>query len=195
MNLDIDTIKNVVIEDGIELCVTSYGGSCTNVLTDTLHECGIQTNTKLWGEVLSHLPGYVSLGIPIIYVYDNPIKSFMSTRRRGLNKFVHRKMNNNNKNVIYTHEKLIRNMITQFHSFTNVKRDDVLVLHSKELFNANVIDKISLFLSFHGIDKKISHKFPFIYKNPSHKHDDLTLGLAHLFNKYSNELKFINNYS
>ena len=198
MICDMNNIQDLVKQDGLQVCVTSYGGSCTNALCDILYECNIKTNTPVWGSILCHSPCYHNLGIPIIYLYDHPIKSFMSVKRRGkLIKMNYAKMTNNLDSV-YTPEKMIRSMINQFHSFTNEKRDDVLVLHSKELFQTNISSKISNFLIKNGINEKIYNdlnvKLPLIYKQPSHKDNELTIGLAYIFNRYKNEIQKIVNY-
>jgi hypothetical protein len=100
MIYDMNNLKNLVKQDGLQVCVTSYGGSCTNALCDILNECGIVTNTPVWGSMLCHSPCYIELGIPIIYLYDHPVKSFMSVKRRGkLIQMNYAKMTNNLDNI------------------------------------------------------------------------------------------------
>ena len=198
MICNMSIIKEMVKQDGLHVCVTSYGGSCTNALCDILNECGIVTNTPVWGSILCHSPCYYDLGIPIIYIYDHPIKSFMSVKRRGkLINMNYAKMTNN-LNSVYTPEKMIRSMINQFHSFTREKRDDVLVLHSKELFQPNISSKISSFLIKNRINGKIYNdlkvKLPLVYKQPRHNDNELTIGLAYIFNRYKNEIQKISQY-
>ena len=198
MICDMNNVKNLVKQDGLQVCVTSYGGSCTNVLCDILNECGIVTNTFIWGSILCHSPCYIELGIPIIYLYDHPVKSFMSVKRRGkLIKMNYAKMTNNLDSV-YTPEKMMRSMINQFHSFTRENRDDVLVLHSKELFQPDISSKLSNFLIRNGINEKIYNdlnvRLPIIYKQPSHKDNELTIGVAFIFNRYKNEIQKIAQY-
>ena len=198
MICNMSIIKEMVKQDGLHVCVTSYGGSCTNALCDILNECGIVTNTPVWGSILCHSPCYYDLGIPIIYIYDHPIKSFMSVKRRGkLINMNYAKMTNN-LNSVYTPEKMIRSMINQFHSFTREKRDDVLVLHSKELFQPNISSKISSFLIKNRINGKIYNdlkvKLPLVYKQPRHNDNELSIGLAYIFNRYKNEIQKISQY-
>ena len=150
MICNMDTLKERVKNDGLEVCVTSYGGCCTNVLCEILNNCGIITNTPVWGDILCHSPCYVELGIPIIYLYDHPVKSFLSVKRRGkLIQMNYAKMTNN-LNSVYTPEKMLRSMINQFHTFADTKRDNVLVLHSKELFQPGIASKIISFLTKNG---------------------------------------------
>lgn len=197
MSFDINNIKNLVKEDGLKVCITSYGGSCSNALCDILNECGLTTNTFVWGSMLCHSPCYMDLGIPIIYIYDHPVKSFMSVKRRGLSKANYAKITNN-PNSVYTPEKMIRSMINQFHSFTRENRDNVLVLHSKEIFQPGIAAKISDFLIKNGINEKIYNdlngKLPLIYKHPSHKDNELTIGLAYIFSRYKKEIQRIAQY-
>ena len=198
MICNMDTLKERVKKDGLEVCITSYGGCCTNVLCEILNDCGITTNTPVWGDILCHSPCYVELGIPIIYLYDHPVKSFLSVKRRGkLIQMNYAKMTNN-LNSVYTPEKMLRSMINQFHTFADKKRDDVLVLHSKELFQPDISSKIISFLTKNGLDKKVYNelnlKLPLIYKHPSHNDKALTIGLAYIFNRYKNEIQKIANH-
>jgi hypothetical protein len=122
----------------------------------------------------------------------------MSVKRRGkLIQMNYAKMTNNLDSV-YTPEKMMRSMINQFHSFTRENRDDVLVLHSKELFQSDISSKLSNFLIKNGINEKIYNdlnvKLPLIYKQPSHKDNELTIGLAFIFNRYKNEIQKIAQY-
>lgn len=197
MICDINNIKNLVKEDGLQVCITSYGGSCSNALCDILNECGIITNTPVWGSMLCHSPCYMELGIPIIYIYDHPVKSFMSVKRRGLSKTNYAKLTNN-LDTVYTPEKMMRSMINQFHTFTKYDRHDVLVLHSKEIFQPGIAAKISDFLIKNGINEKIYNeldgRLPLIYKHPSHKDNELTIGLAYIFSRYKKEIQRIAQY-
>ena len=56
-----------------ELCVISYGGSCSNALVDVLERNGYRIRTDLWRDILCHCPVYFDMNIPVIYIYDNPI--------------------------------------------------------------------------------------------------------------------------
>jgi hypothetical protein len=199
MICDMNNVKDKVREDGLEVCIISYGGSCTNALCDILNECEIVTNTPVWGSILCHSPCYYELGIPIIYLYDHPIKSFMSVKRRGKLMLMNYSKMTNNLNAVYRPEKMLRSMINQFHSFTREKRDDVLVLHSKKLFQPNISSKISDFLIKNGMNEKIynnlNNKLPLIYKQPRHNDNELTIGLAYIFNKYKTEIQTIAQYT
>ena len=199
MICDMNNVEDIVRGDGLQVCVTSYGGSCTNALCDILNQCGIITNTPIWGSILCHSPGYHKLGIPIIYLYDHPVKSFMSVKRRGKLMNMNYSKMTNNLNAVYTPEKMLRSMINQFHSFTQEKRDDVLVLHSKELFQPNISVKISEFLIKNNLNEKIYNdlniKLPLIYKQPHHNDKELTVGLTYIFNRYKNEIHKIIHYT
>ena len=120
MICDLDNINEIIMKEGLNLLVVSYGGSASNLLTDTLEKNNYKIKTKTWHEILCHCPHYIETDVPIIYIYDNPIKSFLSVKRRGLQKINQKKMSNNN-NVSFSDENFIKVMINQFNNWTNQK--------------------------------------------------------------------------
>lgn len=175
-----------VKRENLQICVVSYGGSCTNTLQQRIQQLGFITKTSKWGSVFCHLPEYVNLGIPIIYLYDNPKKSFLSQKNRASTIQTNLKKLSNDDNLVYSDEKFIEHMIKQFHSFTDTKRDDVLIVKSSELFNKDIIEKLSTFLK-----KDCSDIFPLKYVTPKAKIDDR---YKELFDKYEDEIKYINEF-
>lgn len=76
-------------------------------------------------------------------------------------------------------------MIKQFKSWTGIKRDNVLVIKSCELFENNIVNKLEKFL------KKKINNFPLLYITP--KTDITNIECTKLFNKYRLEIDIINN--
>ena len=187
-DLNTENIKNIIHNEKIDVLIVSYGGCCSNTLVTELQNNGYVCSTETWREILCHCPHYIEIDIPIIYIYDNPIKSFISMKNRGdcwwgLNQ---QKMSNNN-NIVLSDENLIELMIKQFNSWTNIKRDNVLVIKSCELFENSIVDKLEKFLK-----KKLCH-FPIPYITPK-------INIKHinknneLFKKYKLEIDKINNF-
>ena len=190
MICDLNNIEEIIENEGLDLIVVSYGGSCSNQLVYTLELNNYKCKTKIWIEILCHCPHYIKTNIPIIYIYDNPIKSFLSMKRRsnGYWNVNQRKLSNNN-NVALSDENLIKLMINQFNSWTNVKRDNVLVIKSCELFENNIVNKLEKFLN-----KKIYH-FPISYKKPKTNIEVIeNENDKNLFEKYKLEINEINNF-
>lgn len=136
---DLTKVNELVKKEGLDICVVSYGGSCSNQLVSVLEKNGYKCRTPTREDLLCHCPKYVQLDISTIYIYDNPIKAFLSMLRRGegwwdVNQ---RKMNNNN-NVRLSNENLLVSMINQFVSWTNNKNDNVLIIRSDEIFKDNI---------------------------------------------------------
>jgi hypothetical protein len=190
MICNLNNVKNIIKDEGLELLVVSYGGCCSNTLVDVLSKNNYKCNRPIWSSILCHCPEYIEIDIPIIYIYDNPIKSFISMKTRGDGFWDINQMKlSNNINVDLSDENLLNLMISQFNSWTNIKRDNVLVIKTCELFEYSIVDKLENFLK-----KKLYH-LPIIYKNPK---TDITnnkdIKLIELFEKYKLEIDKVNDF-
>jgi len=188
---NLDYLKNTIKEEKLDICVVSYGGSCSNTLVDTLIKNGYTPITNIWQNILCHCPRYVDIDIPIIYIYKNPINSFLSMKNRGRYFCdVNQIKLSNNWNTELSDENLLKLMIKQFNNWKNIKRDNVLIIKSSELFEENIIQKLETFLN-----KKINY-FPIQYIEPTTKVDNITdISLIELFKKYKDEIEKINNFN
>jgi len=188
MIYNLDNVNEDIRKEGLNLLVISYGGCASNSLTDILQKNDYKIRTKTWNEILCHCPDYIEIDIPIVYIYDNPIKSFLSMKRRGLNVINQKKLSNNN-NVSPSDETLIKLMINQFNNWTNQKRKNVLIVKTDELFETSIVNKLENFL------KKKIHYFPIKHVQPKTKTNTKDVEkYKKLFKKYQAELDFINTY-
>ena len=80
---ELNNIKKIVQRENLNLSVISYGGSCSNQLIHILQHNNYKIRSSISDSLLCHCPHYIDIGIPIIYLYDNPIKAFLSMKRRG----------------------------------------------------------------------------------------------------------------
>ena len=182
----IQDLNNINIGD-LNLCVVSFGGSASNTLVNALHENGFNTKNKIWEKILCHCPEYVNLGIPIIYLYTDPRSAFMSMKRRGSGIWdVNQKKLSNNNNVKLSDDNLLQLMIKQFDSWTGTKRNDVLILHTNELFQPDIVDKLEKFLN-----KKVKG-FPLQFKNPKTDYSKCTY-FVDLFERHKDGIERVNN--
>jgi hypothetical protein len=95
----------------------------------------------------------------------------------------------NNNNVKFSDENLLKLMINQFNSWTEVKRDNILVIKSSEIFEDGIVNKLETFLK-----KKISN-FPIKYKTPKTIVENLENNeLIELFKQHELEIDKINNF-
>tara|TARA_B110000208_G_C11690965_1_gene402247 strand:- start:142 stop:735 length:594 start_codon:yes stop_codon:yes gene_type:complete len=182
--------KNVsqqINKEGLDLLVVSYGGSASNTLVNTLEKEGYNCKTALWHHVLGHCPKYIDCDIPIIYIYNNPIKAFLSMKRRGFDDPNQKKLSNCD-HVKRSDETLLKLMIKQFHEWTDIKRDNVLIIHTDELFKDSIIGKLNTFL------KTTVRHFPIEYRTPKTNTNNITEKLNKLVDKYKNELDKINKF-
>jgi hypothetical protein len=190
MICDLNNVQTIIKEEGLNLLVVSYGGCVSNTLVNELEKNNYNCNTKVWRDILCHCPKYIEIDIPIIYIYDNPIKSFISMKNRnhGYWDINQQKLSNNN-NTDLTDENLIKLMINQFNSWTNVKRDNVLIIKSCELFEDSIINKLEGFL------KKKLYNFPIVYNKPKTDiTNNINIELLPLFEKYKSDIDKINNF-
>ena len=190
MIVDLQNADQVVKEDKLDLLVVSYGGSCSNLLNDKLKQNGYNTYTHYYELILCHCPTYIDLNIPIIYIYDEIIKSFLSMKRRGNGYWdVNQIKLSNNNDIELSDENLLKLMINQFYNWTNNKHDNVLIIKSKELFEPHIKKKLELFL------KKELINFPIQYIQPkTNINTMLNPELIYLFEKYNDDINYINNF-
>lgn len=190
-NLDDNEHINYIIKnEGLDILVVSYGGSCSNTLVDLLEKNGYRCRINLWHKILCHCPTYIDVNIPVIYIYDNPIKAFLSHKRRGVGFWdKNQKKLSNNYNVELSDENLLKLMINQFNSWTHIKKDNILVIKSSELFEVGIINKLEKLLN-----RRVSH-FPIQYKTPKVTYDNIEyFKSTELFKVNKSELEKIINY-
>lgn len=191
MICNLDNINNIIDIEGIDLLVISYGGCATNTLIDALEKNNYKIRTQTYNDILCHCPYYIETHIPIIYIYDNPIKSFISMKNRGNGIWdVNQKKMSNNNDTDLSDENLLKLMINQFNSWTNIRSDNVLIIKSFELFENSIVDKLENFLK-----KKLYH-FPILYNKPKTniENDENINKYSKLFKKYKLEIDKINNF-
>jgi hypothetical protein len=86
MICNLNNANDIIKSEGLDVLVISYGGCCSNILVDYLEKNNFKCRTEIWDKILCHCPEYIECDIPIIYLYDNPIKSFLSMKNRGKGK-------------------------------------------------------------------------------------------------------------
>jgi len=185
MICDLTNINELVKNEKLDICVISYGGSCSNQLVDVLEMNGFSVKTPIWSKILCHCPQYIDLDIPIIYIYSNPIHSFLSVKRRTSYWVVNQQKLSNNLKIELSDETLLKLMIKQFNTWINVKKDNVLILKSTELFNNDIVNKLQSFL------KKNLTNFPVKYVTPKTDINNLDREEKKLFSKYKTEINNI----
>ena len=186
---NLNKINDQIEKEKLEICIISYGGSCSNQLADVLEQNGYKCRTPIYHNLLCHCPKYVKMNIKTIYIYDNPIKSFISMKRRGPGFWdVNQRKLSNNLNVTLSDENLLKLMIKQFNSWTNIKDDNVLIIKSEELFEEKIVNKLENFLQ-----KKLIN-FPIKFIEPKSNIKSVDVNLYILFKKYKKKIEKINNF-
>jgi hypothetical protein len=190
MICNLSNANEIIHNEKLDLLVVSYGGSCSNILVDTLEKTGYKCRSTTWDNIFCHCPTYIEVDIPIIYIYDNPIKSFLSVRNRGKGYWdINQKKLSNNNNIELSDENLFELMIRQFYSWTKNKYSNVLLIETNELFDINIVYKLENFLK-----KKIKY-FPIQYVKPKTDISDIKeKKMIELFEKYKIQIDYINNY-
>ena len=191
MICDFIDIDKIIQSEKLNLCVVSYGGCCSNTLRSTLEQNGYICETEIWKKILCHCPKYTSMGIKVIYIYDDPIRSFLSQKRRGDGIWdVNQTKLCNNVDVELSDENLLTAMIKQFDSWTSRADDDanLLIIHAKELFEDAIVSKLERFLG-----EPVQH-FPITYVEPLSVINNLDIEEFRLFQPYSHDIDRINQY-
>ena len=108
MICNLDNIKNIIEIEGLELMVVSHGGCASNTLIDSLEKNNYKIRSQTYNDILCHCPYYIETHIPIIYIYDNPMKSFISMVERGSGIWdINQQKMSNNKYVDLSNENLL----------------------------------------------------------------------------------------
>lgn len=191
MICDLRDVRQIVRDEGLDVCVVSYGGSCSNRLVDVLEENHYTCRTPTWRKILCHCPCYIDMGIPVIYLYDHPVKSFLSMKRRWKGRANQRKLNND-KRVKCSDENHLASMIRQFDSFTrHADQEGVLILRSAELFDDGIVVKLRTFLGNERLEG-----FPVPYRAPRTVLEGRKFSRAEagLFLRYQAEIDRINRF-
>ena len=189
---NLDNINDIIKKENLDLLVISYGGSASNTLAKILEKNNFNIRTKTWHNILCHCPSYIETDIPIIYIYDNFIKAFLSMKKRGKGWWdVNQQKMSNNKNTVLSDKNLIKLMINQFNTWTNIRKNNILIVKTCELFENSIVNKLECFLK-----KKINH-FPIPYNKPKINIEDIKENneKSKLFKKYKLEIEKINNFS
>jgi hypothetical protein len=183
---DLKQINDIIKEEKMDICVISHGGCCSNQLVDILTENGYNIRTPIWDNILCHCPEYIDIDIPIIYIYGNPLYSFLSVKKRGEGFWdINQKKLSNNENITLSDENLLKLMLKQINAWINIKKDNVLILKSSEIFEEPILDKLQSFL------KKDLHSFPITYIKPKTSLENLDRDELMLFQKYKKNINTI----
>lgn len=183
---DMRRINQVIQQEGLEVCVVSYGGSRSNTLVNALAENGLRCRTRVWGDILCHCPHHFRAPIPIIYVYDDPMKALQSMKRRGREFWnVNQMKLSNNRNVEFSDENLLRLMVQQFKSWTSRRDRNVLVVKSCELHEPPIVQRLETHLA-----RKLSG-FPIPFRASDPAPNDLD---PRMLARYQRDIDLIRNH-
>ena len=183
---DLKQINDIIKEEKMDICVITHGGCCSNQLVDILTENGYNIRTPIWEDILCHCPDYIDIDIPIIYMYGNPMTSFLSVKNRGNGHWIiNQQKLSNNENTKLSDENLLRLMLKQINTWININKPNVLILKSSEIFEESILDKLQTFL------KKELHSFPIKYIKPQTTLENLDRDILMLFQKYKKNINTI----
>jgi hypothetical protein len=154
-----ENINNIIAEENLDVCIISFGGCGSNTLNSKLQENYINCNTELWRTKLCHYPKKININIPVIYIYRDPIRAFLSMRRRwnAFYKINQIKLSNGNNDIVFSDENLLYLMIEQFYNWTNEKSNNVLIVKYDELFAPEIKNKLENFLTSFNVENSESN--------------------------------------
>jgi hypothetical protein len=181
---DLTNINDIIKNEGLEICVISYGGSGTNELIDILEMNGYKCKTPTYSKILCHCPVPIKIDIPIIYIYRNIIDAFFSQKRRGRDLWAANQQKlSNNLNTKLTDRNFLNLMANQFTSWKNSNLQNILFINYNECFDDNFKIKLEIFLKNPNLCG-----LPFTYKEPKTKYNinEIDPRLKKLFLEYQN---------
>lgn len=188
-----NNIVKAVKEQGLDVWIASYGGSCSNTLVNVLQENNLKCKCDIWGDALCHAPVYVNLPIKTIYVYNDIRIALMSMYRRGP-RIAHvnqKKLSNNMKYRDYSEENLLKLMISQFKNWIKHKdNSNIMFLKTEDLFKIDTKKRIEDFINVGSIEG-----LPIKYKKPSTSMDGISDIYIELFEKYKDDIEFVNSFN
>ncbi len=191
---NLNELNETVKKEKLDLAVVCFGGCCSNTLNDILEKNGYKVKSKVFDKILCHCPTPVKLDIPIIYLYRDPRESLLSMKRRGKGYWdVNQRKLSNSKKVNYSDGNLLKLMIDQFYKWTSYKDNKMIIIKYEELFEESVVEKLKIFLNNDELTNlPVPYKEPHTNQNILETIDD---NLKNLFNRYSTQINYINNYS
>jgi hypothetical protein len=164
---DLTNINDIIKNEGLEICIVSYGGSGSNELTDILEMNGYKCRTPTYCKILCHCPVPIKIDIPIIYIYRDIIDAFFSQKRRGRDLWaINQQKLSNNLNTQLTDNIFFNLMVNQFIQWKNSNLSNVLFVNYKECFDDNFKIKLENFLGNNNLSG-----IPFTYKKPKTKYN------------------------
>ncbi len=195
----IEIMKKILKRSKLDVWICSYGGSGTNMLANYLQKQGLKTKNYLWSKKLVHNPIPIDLGVPMIYIYDDPRKSLFSEKSRKNIYYCNilklsnnyfdvkkKKISKKIQNVRFNDDFLLRLMIRQFKSWSSTHlKDKIFFISLQDFFKDETKEKLQTFLG------RTLTNYP-VYR-PSKKKYNFS-NKSKLFEKYKNDIEFINNY-
>lgn len=174
------------IEKELDVIIISYGGSCSNTLVDMLEENKIRCRSELWDKILCHCPIIPDVSLPIIYIFDHPVKAFRSMKARGTGFWdVNQRKLTNNKYADLSDFNLMTAMLAQFSNFSeNIEEKNLLMFPTHLLFEKQGKEKLEKFLQ-----RKELKQFPVTYIPPKSSSLDIDFFLA-----FSEDIKKVNSF-
>lgn len=183
---DLTNINQILKDEGLEICVISYGGSGSNEFTNILEMNGYKCRTPTYHNIC-HCKRPIEIDIPIIYIYRNMIDAFFSQKRRGYNLWsTNQQKLSNDKYTKLSDRNFLNLMANQFISWKNSNLQNILFVYYDECFNDDIKIKIGNFL---GNNNLIG--FPFKYKEPKTKYNinEIDPRLTKLFLEYQHVIE------
>ena len=188
---NLSKIPFLIVEDKLDICVISYGGTGSNNLVNLLRDNGINSRTKNWEEYICHCPEYFYSKVPVLYIYSDPRLALTSMYKRGKDIYeVNQIKLSNNKKVNFSEENLLKLMINQFKNWYKHKNEpNIYFIKSERLYT----NEFYIFIkSLLNVETELSG-FPLAYKVPFNTLETIPIEYNDLFKKYKNDIDWIIN--
>lgn len=186
--VDLRIVPQLMKRQNTNLAIVSYGGSCSNALANALRACRWRVHTKIWDQIVCHCPQYLDFGVPVIYVFEDPVRAFLSQNRRELLLMNQHKLTNSTTEDLDP-ETMFRSMFQQFRDFVRHGKDKVFFLRSSQLFLPETRPALEAFLKCRPL-----RTLPLQFRAPKTETDKVPSRFEALFAKFRNEIDFVRNF-
>lgn len=186
--VELDKLDFFIKQDKLDLGIVSYGGCGSNCLTNFLEKNGYKVKSPIQNKILCHCPVVPKTNLKFIYIYRDPRKAFLSQYRRKPHIWrINQKKLSNDQHVKLSDENLLKLILFQFNVWTSVKRNNVLIIKYRELFEEQGQNKIKKFLNNNDLKD-----FP-VYECKNKTDELITPNIKKLFQKYKKQIDMVNN--
>lgn len=175
-------IKKSVQLEQLDCCIISFGGCGTHYLVNHLEKKKLKIKTNIWSNYLCHYSNLIELPIPIIYLYRDIRKAFISQLRNNFANKNYEMLNTISKRK-YSDEHFFIAMYEQFEKF--ITADNIYKIEYNELFSKDKMTNLYQFLKIKNDSFESLFIQPKTFKFNNYQN---------IFDKHQDKINYVNSF-